>query len=147
MIFFGCCYFLSEGQTLTEIAYSDYYEFDQEYGLHREKADYNLSIYSDEKTLVWKADDSFALDTCMVIKSTRKYVIAQSKDRTKIFYSIADQRIFYLRKWGSTWTVYGLGKGSFGVQELLTQIMHLLKKGGDEGEVMEFLAQQHQYDF
>ncbi|MEM9391584.1 MAG: hypothetical protein AAGA02_13990, partial [Bacteroidota bacterium] len=149
-ILFILCIFTSVtsySQKKESTNYNSYFEYDQEYGLHREKGNYTLTVEYNNDTLRWQADKNFSTNVCMVEKKTDKYIIAQSEDDTKVFYSVTDKQLFYLTKWETSFTAYGLGKGSFTVRELVTHMMRLINTGNTEADVISFLSEQGEYDF
>lgn len=135
------------GQNKIEIPYTYYYEYDQEYGLHYEKGDYLLTVQYTDDTLSWSADSTYQLDVCHIKKHTDKYIVAQSKDGTYVFYSITDKRLFYLIKWETTYTAYGVGAGSLALRETVGHMMHEIAEGGAIEDVIAFLSKQASYDF
>lgn len=134
-------------QQLIEIPYKDYYEYDQEYGLHREKEDYLLSLSYHGDTLKWRSDNAFQYDLSIIQEETERYIVGLSKDSTHVFYSKNDQRLYYLIKWETTYTAYGVGKGPFGLQEMVAHMIRVIKKGGGAQDVMAFLVKQEEFDF
>ncbi|MEM9391960.1 MAG: hypothetical protein AAGA02_15890 [Bacteroidota bacterium] len=134
-------------QNKQNVAYNAYFEYDQEYGLHKEKGDYILSVEYNQDTLKWQADKNFSANTCLIEKRTVKYIIALSEDSTKVFYNLADKQLFYLTKWENSFTAYGIGRGSFTVRELVTHMMRLINTGNTEADVISFLSKQGEYDF
>ncbi|MEM6526057.1 MAG: hypothetical protein AAGF85_06490 [Bacteroidota bacterium] len=137
----------SYAQKKESTGYSNYFEYDQEYGLHKEKGDYTLTVEYDNDTLKWQADNNFSTNVCTVDQKTDKYIIAISKDSTSIFYSIADKQLFYLTQWETSYTAYGLGKGSLALRELVTHMIRLINNSKTEEDVIQFLIQQAEYDF
>ena len=134
-------------QNKDNVAYNAYFEYDQEYELHKEKGEYILSVEYNKDTLKWQADKNFSTTTCVIEKITDKYIIALSEDSTKVFYNRADKQLFYLTKWETSFTAYGLGKGSFGIFELVTHKIRLINTGHSEVDVITFLSKQAEYDF
>lgn len=139
--------FYACGQDKVVIPYDSHLEYDQEYGLHQEDGDYKLIIEYSEDTLRWKSDEAIPPDICHIQKKTSKYIIGVSKDGTYVFYNIQDKRLFYLMKWETTYSTYGVGKGPFALRESVTQMMHVIQSGGNETDVIEFLTRQAEYDF
>ena len=144
------CFFISVANYAQEkesTYYNTYFEYDQEYGLHKEKGDFTLMVEYNNDMLRWRADKNFSDNVCVVDKKTKKYIIAKSEDATKIFYSIAEQLLFYLTIWETSFTAYGLGKGSFAVREVVGHMIRLINNGKTEADVMAFLSRQAEYDF
>lgn len=145
--FFLVAVFTSLSQQKLAIPYTHYYEYDQEYGLHREKGDFMLTVEYSEDTLRWRSDDLLQVETYPIKKKTGNYVLGQSESGKSIFFNIQDQRLFYITKWETTYSAFGVGKGAFGIRETVTHMMQVLNSGQDEAGVMEFLINQAAYDF
>jgi len=142
----GQCY-VSLAQDSIEIPYQVYYEYDQEYGIHREKVNDVLGLQFGNDTLKWRSDDALQYDFSVILRETEKYIVALSRDSTHVFYSKGDKRLFYLMKWETTYTAYGVGNGPFGLKEMVAHMMRVIKRGGNAQEVMMFLVRQEDYDF
>lgn len=134
-------------QDMIEIPYQEYFEYDQEYGLHREKGNFALSLSWDQDTLKWRSDDALQYDASIIQQETEKYIAALSMDSTYVFYSKNDERLYYLMKWETTYTAYGVGKGAFGLKEMVAHMMQVITNGGHAQDVMTFLREQEDYDF
>lgn len=137
----------SLGQHNETINYKNYYEYDQVYGLHKEKGNYTLVVAYGDDTLKWQADKKFPANTCTIQKITDKYIVALSEDGTKVFYSRSDKRLFYMTRWETSLTAYGFGLGSLGIRESVSQMIRLINQDKSEEEVIAFLSRQAEYDF
>ena len=147
LIFMIFCPLLGISQDRQEIAYKNYFEFDQEFGLHKERSDFILIVERAHDSIKWKDDKQFGFSSGVILTETKNYLTAQMEDGTNLFYLKADHQIYYLKKWETTYTAYGFGKGSLSLQESVTQMIRLIKSGKTEAEVIDFLSKQAEYDF
>ena len=134
-------------QSEFEVPYRKLVEFDQEYGLHIEKGDFLMKVAFDEDTLWWQSDKNLPMDASPILQQSDKYVMAQSNDGTYVFFDTKDKRLFYLIQWESFYTAFGIGTGSFALQEIVDHMMYRLINGQSKYDVMSFLIEQSSYEF
>ncbi|MEM9895799.1 MAG: hypothetical protein AAF789_05475 [Bacteroidota bacterium] len=139
--------FQTQGQFRDSVVYSNYFEWDQGYGLHQEKGDFELTVELQGDSLLWSADARFPSNKSLVLSSDRNHIAAFSNDVEMVFYHKREQQLFYLIKWENTYTAYGVGKGELAIEEALERIILLLNKGTGLEGVAEFLERQAVYDF
>ncbi|MEM9325840.1 MAG: hypothetical protein AAGA85_09295 [Bacteroidota bacterium] len=133
-------------QEAKQISYTQSFEYDQEYGLHREKGQFTLSLTYDGDSLRWQADQRLPEDHCRINERTDQYILATSADGTPVFYNVREQQLFYMMKWETTYTMYGVGAGPLGLRESVQLMMHVLEEG-TIADVTGFLKKQASYDF
>ena len=134
-------------QSEFEVPYRKLVEFDQEYGLHIEKGDFLMKVAFDEDTLWWQSDKNLPMDASPILQQSDKYVMAQSNDGTYVFFDTREKRLFYLIQWESFHTAFGIGFGSFALQEIVDHMMYRLVNGQSKYDVMSFLIEQSSYEF
>ena len=134
-------------QSEFEVPYHRLVEFDQEYGLHIEKGDFLMKVAFDEDTLWWQSDKTLLMDASPILQQSDKYVMVQSSDGTYVFFDIREKRLFYLIQWESSHTAFGMGTGSFALQEIVDHMIYRLLNGQSKYDVMSFLIEQSSYEF
>ncbi|WP_026704427.1 hypothetical protein [Flavobacterium soli] len=122
----------------------------QKYGITATEREYTLTVVYDKDNLKFKTANGkiFSdLNTFTITKKTDKYIVGTNSDGNYGFFDLKKKHFYNIDYYMSRYLTMGYGSKTTEVKETVLKMMEILKKGGNQKDVVQELIRQAEYDF